>query len=294
MLTKVLFASYSFGVGSIIYNLARTKLQNDQEQDIRKLREYDLSNEKINPQDLPLDCMVLAKYDPELNKDLKVRGTLLQNQGNGQESKVIFSKVLSCGNIVDSAKLFTQNFRGQDVLKMNFIEPSQELPLEIQLSKKVELFDLDTISQSNDYSRKSLQDRIKELYFKTLRKQDFHYIEKGLHADKQYELMVAGKIEHDKKLNKLVMRRPSLVIGSDRLEFYEFLGRKREVYGMQNRNWLKFCVGLTAVHFLLVRVPTLFSSYFGDQVGMVSEKLGAEDQSDMAIQMQMAKQRKEL
>lgn len=44
--------------------------------------------------------------------------------------------------------------------------------------------------------------------------------------------MVAGKLELDKKTNKIVMRRPNLVIGSDRLEFYEFLGRGREVFGL--------------------------------------------------------------
>jgi len=71
------------------------------------------------------------------------------------------------------------------------------------------------------------------------------------------------------------MRNPNLVIGSDRLEFYEFLGRRREVFGILNRNWVKFCVGVTFVHFLLVRVPTIFSGYFGDEVGIVSEKLGA-------------------
>lgn len=65
-----------------------------------------------------------------------------------------------------------------------------------------------------------------------MRKQDFHYIEKGIYSDKPNELLVAGTIEHDKRLNKLVMRKPTLVIGSDRLEFYEFLGRRREMYSL--------------------------------------------------------------
>ncbi len=89
----------------------------------------------------------------------------------------------------------------------------------------------------------------------------------------------------DKKLNRMVMRKPDLLIGSDRLDFYDFLGRRREQFGMQNRNWLKFCVGLTAAHFLLVRVPTLFAKYFGDEVGEISGKLGATDQSETALKI---------
>lgn len=79
----------------------------------------------------------------------------------------------------------------------------------------------------------------------------------------------------------MIMRQPKLVIGSDRLEFYEFLGRKREVYSLQNRNLLKVCLGLTALHFLLVRVPEIFSSAFGDEVGAVSKSLGAKDEMDI-------------
>lgn len=84
-------------------------------------------------------------------------------------------------------------------------------------------------------------------------------MEKGLYADKESELLVAGRLEFDPKQNKILMRKPNLIIGSDRLEFYEFLGRKNEMYSLQNRNWLKFCVAITFAHFLFVRVPTLFS-----------------------------------
>ena len=87
-----------------------------------------------------------------------------------------------------------------------------------------------------------------------------------------------------------MIRRPDLVIGSDRLDFYDFLGRRKEQYGMSSRNWLKVCVGLTAAHFLIVRVPTLFSRYFGDQVGMVAEKLGAQDETEAAKRVQRIKQ----
>ena len=68
-----------------------------------------------------------------------------------------------------------------------------------------------------------------------------------------------------------------MIIGSDRLELYEFLARRKEMWSQQNRNWLKLSVAVTATHFVFVQVPELFSRFFGDRVGDVGEKLGAED-----------------
>ncbi|CDW74479.1 UNKNOWN [Stylonychia lemnae] len=271
MLTSGLFAGYSFGVGAIVYNLCRTKLQNDFEQELRNLREYDFQNETIPLKELPVKCMILAKYDPEQNKDLQFQNAK-QSEPDEQKSQLLFSRVLSCSNVVDPAKYFTQH------------------QLQIQLQGRVNFFDLDTITTATEYKNKTLQDRIKEFYYRNLRKLDFNYIEKGIIANKENELLVAGQLDFDKRNNRLVIRKPNLIIGSDRLEFYEFLGRRREVFGLQNRNWVKFCVGITAVHFIFVRVPTLFSSYFGDEVGVVSEKLGAEDLSELTRRQYLAKQ----
>ena len=80
-----------------------------------------------------------------------------------------------------------------------------------------------------------------------------------------------------------------MVIASDRMELYEYFGRRTEVLGQQNRNWLKFAVAVTGVHFLLVQVPQLFSLYFGDQVGSVSKKLGAQDESTFLQQLEVAR-----
>ena len=137
-------------------------------------------------------------------------------------------------------------------------------------------------------------DRIKEMYFKQLRERDFNYMERGIRSDKEGELLVAGNLEYSKKLNKIVMKKPQLVIGSDRLELYEHFGRRKEALGLQNRNWLKFCIAITAVHFLIVRVPTLFSRFFGDSISSNEQKLGAEDESDLARKIAVMKQRKEI
>ncbi len=39
------------------------------------------------------------------------------------------------------------------------------------------------------------------------------------------------------------------------------------------------------VHFVIVRVPTLFSHYFGDEVGVISESLGASDEKELALKL---------
>jgi hypothetical protein len=163
--------------------------------------------------------------------------------------------------------------------------------LEIEFSSnKVKFFDLDTINQTQEYSAQTISDRLKRIYYQKLWKRDFNFMEKGLLKDKEAEYLVGGKLELDKTNKRLVMRKPTLFIGSDRMDYYDFLGRRREHYGMQSRNWLKLCVGITAAHFLLVRVPTMFSMYFGDEVGKISEKLGATDESETALQLQRLKQ----
>ena len=67
MLTSLLGLSYIGSTGAIIYNLARHKLLDDFDAEIRKLREYDFTYEPIKPSDMPTDCIVLAKVDPVLN-----------------------------------------------------------------------------------------------------------------------------------------------------------------------------------------------------------------------------------
>ena len=97
---------------------------------------------------------------------------------------------------------------------------------------------------------------------------------------------MVGKIDFNK--DKFVMR-PRMFIQSDRTELYEYWGRRTERRGIANRNWLKFAIGVTALHFLVVRVPSLFSMYFGDQVSETSKKLGAEDNSTFLAQREVAK-----
>jgi len=75
-------------------------------------------------------------------------------------------------------------------------------------------------------------DRIRRLYFEKIRKRDFYYMEKGLPRSKEHEYLIAGKLELDTKNQKFVIRKPDLLISSDRLDFYDFLGRRREQFGL--------------------------------------------------------------
>lgn len=78
MLSTVLGAAYLAAVGVMVYDVAQIKLWNDYEADIKALREVDYNYEKINKDELPLECMVLSK---------------IVDERKGPED-VIFSKIL--------------------------------------------------------------------------------------------------------------------------------------------------------------------------------------------------------
>jgi hypothetical protein len=48
------------------------------------------------------------------------------------------------------------------------------------------------------------------------------------------------------------MRNPELVIGSDRLELYEYFLKRKDVLSNQNRTLFKIAIYITAAHFVLV------------------------------------------
>ena len=48
------------------------------------------------------------------------------------------------------------------------------------------------------------------------------------------------------------MAKPEMLIGTDRLELYEYFARRREVLTNVNRNWLKLALAATVAHGVLV------------------------------------------
>jgi hypothetical protein len=133
----------------------------------------------------------------------------------------------------------------------------------------------------------SLKDQLLKAYFFNLRgRKDFGYLTRGIRTDKDNDLLLVGPLSFNGNLIKIT---PKLVIGSDRLELYEFLSRRKEVWNIQNRNWFKLSVALTGAHFFIVRVPELFSRFFGDEVGALSSSLGAQDQSNLQQQLKVAR-----
>jgi len=80
----------------------------------------------------------------------------------------------------------------------------------------------------------------------------FRYISRGIRTDVDQELLFVGGLYHDEGASKIVMRNPTMVIGSDRLELYEYLARRKTYWGLQSRMLLNVAMGITAVHFILV------------------------------------------
>ena len=116
-------------------------------------------------------------------------------------------------------------------------------------------------------------------YFRGRR--DFNFSTRGIRSDIDQEFLVVGGFELVND-SRLVMRNPSMVIGTDRMELYEFLARRKETMSQNNRSFLKLAIAITAVHFALVQIPQLSSRFFGDNVDKVSSTVfGAQDQSDM-------------
>ena len=174
-------------------------------------------------------------------------------------------------------------------------EKNYDTPLEVifDKGKAVNFFDLDTLAhEKNAIKAKSINDWLWRAYLQRISKSDFGYMTKGIKVDAKTgegpELMLVGDLTYAK--DRFVMRRPQMVIGSDRLELYEFLAHRREVLTNHNRGWMKLAVGATFVHAMLVQVPTLFSKFFGDEVTDLEKKLGSEDQSEMGLKMSRMKQ----
>ena len=116
MITTGLFTGYALGVAAITYNITKVKLQDDFEADVRKLREYDFSHEKIDVENDPKisqDSIILLKYKPEDNQHIQSISPKIQNifgEGKGDVPELIYSKVISFSNLVDETKYFEVSF----------------------------------------------------------------------------------------------------------------------------------------------------------------------------------------
>ena len=60
----------------------------------------------------------------------------------------------------------------------------------------------------------------------------FRYVTRGIRSDVDQEILFVGGLYHDEAASKIVMRNPAMVIGSDRLELYEFLARRKTYWGL--------------------------------------------------------------
>lgn len=124
----------------------------------------------------------------------------------------------------------------------------------------------------------TFSDEVFKSYSAYLRgRKDFKYSTRGIRSDVDQELLFVGGLELANN-KRIVMRNPKMVIGSDRMELYEFFLRRKEAWSQDNRSFLKLAFGITLIHFALVRIPQLSSRFFGDKVDSVSKNLfGAKD-----------------
>lgn len=90
--------------------------------------------------------------------------------------------------------------------------------------------------------------------------------------------------------SRYIMQSPKMIIGTDRLELYDFYARRKEVLLNTNRQFLKLAFAVTCVHAVIVRVPTLMSRFFGDDVSELEKKAGAVDESEISLRISRAKQ----
>ena len=91
-------------------------------------------------------------------------------------------------------------------------------------------------------------DSLHKFYLLSLRgRLDFNYISRAIRPSS--ELLIVGQLSFK---NEKIIIRPKTIIGSDRMELYEYFGRRNEVRNITNRNWLKFTFAVTGIHFLTV------------------------------------------
>jgi len=140
----ILFGTYLVSVGAIGYNLIRAKLQDDWEEEIKKLREYDLSTEQIKTAVDKLDdgeFIVLADHKAIVNAV----------EEGGEENlagvpKPLFSQTIPYANLLDPTRFFKvsttttvldyhnthviyrQNWQSRQRSQWQLTNPSKKLP----------------------------------------------------------------------------------------------------------------------------------------------------------------------
>ena len=107
MLNSVLFGTYCFSIGAIVYNLTRIKAQNDYEQEIKDYREYEFENEKLRKEQFEKEvkCIILGKH---------MEYPIKEPQDESKPSskfKVLFQKDIAIFNVLDPARYFSAKIK---------------------------------------------------------------------------------------------------------------------------------------------------------------------------------------
>lgn len=87
-------------------------------------------------------------------------------------------------------------------------------------------------------------------------------MEKGILTNREY--LIAGKLQNNE--GQIYMSKPTMVIGSDKAELMEFLGRRREKYYLNMRGFVKLSLLATLVHILVFRIPNEYEKLSNSSV----------------------------
>lgn len=150
----------------------------------------------------------------------------------------MFTRTIPYANLLDPTRYIETRIGVNEKVTLTFSELKQEMPFEVQFTRgsKATFFDLDEVpedlipeSAQKRIQNPSITDRLLQLYWTKLRNRtDFKYSTRGIRRDVDQELMFVGGLEVQNQ--RILMKNPRIVLGSDRMELYEFMARRKEVW----------------------------------------------------------------
>lgn len=195
-------------------------------------REYDLSTERIK--------IGTDKIDPDGHYIVLANHKGKTVAGSASASP-IFSYTMPFHAPYDPTR-YKDTHKVSDEFKLVIEEECQEVPFEVVFEKKCKplFFDLPELpteqipEQSKKYeANPPLKYSLMKTFTQMMYPQaSFKYVTRGIRSDVNQEFLFVGGLHLDEASKRIVMRNPAMVIGSDRLELYEFLARRKNFWGV--------------------------------------------------------------
>mmetsp|Transcript_14036 Transcript_14036/g.23849 ORF Transcript_14036/g.23849 Transcript_14036/m.23849 type:complete len:161 (-) Transcript_14036:180-662(-) len=160
---------------------------------------------------------------------------------------------------MDPARYFKTKLTRTEQFSLLFRNSSKnkESALEIQFGKghKFDCFDIDTLDlDQKPQKADNLSDLLFSKYYQWIWKRDFCYLTKGMELKKgvSSDYLFIGPVSYHEQSARFIMRKPKMIIGTDRMELYEFFTRRATVLNSYNQNMMRVILGATLAHALIV------------------------------------------